>query len=150
MTIMFLLKLFQSQKIQEFFSVKFSKKSWLVKFFWNKFCQLFSYCPGKRSQSFWIFVWIFFLLNEDCNFWKYSSIVFRHHFYKPFENICKNDDETRCWNIFKNCSFHSIKKKFKQRFKNFGSFSLDNKKIIDRTCFKKILTTSTFHIISHK
>ena len=99
--IVILLKIFYHQKIQEFFSVKFSKKSWLVKCFWNKFCQLLSYCPGKRSQSFWIFVKNFFSLNEDWNFWKYSSIVFCHHFYKPFENICKNDDETRWWNIFK-------------------------------------------------
>ena len=30
-----------------------------------------------------------------------------------------------------------LKKQFKQRFKNFHAFSLQNKKRIDRSCFKK-------------
>ena len=47
-------------------------------------------------------------------------------------------------------SLFNEKKKFKQRFKNFCSFPLDNEKIIDRSCLKKILTTLTFHIILHK
>ena len=43
-----------------------------------------------------------------------------------------------------------MKKKFQQteRFKNFYTFLLDNKKRIDRSCFKTILTTPDFSQIN--
>ena len=114
---------------------------WL-KSFWIKVAQFFSYCPVKKCESFWIFVWIFFSLNEDFKFWVGRNIVFRHFFYKCFQTISKNGHETRCWWKLKNGSLHSIKKKFNQRFKNVYTFLLDNKKRIVQRWFKTILTTS--------
>ena len=114
---------------------------WL-KSFWIKVTQFFSYCPVKKCESFWIFVWIFFSLNEDFKFWVGRNNVFRHFFYKCFQTISKNGHKTRCWWKLKNGSLHSIKKKFNQRFKNVYTFLLDNKKRIVQRWFKTILTTS--------
>ena len=124
--------------------MKLYEKSQAVKIFLKKDLSIFSYCPWKRSKSFWIFVSIFFQLNNDSNFWKLTSIVFPHYFYKCFQRVCKNDDKTRCWLIFKNWSYYSIKKNWNKDSENFCPFSIDNKKIIDRACFKKFLITFDF------
>ena len=108
----------------------------------------------------WIYTWCIHIHRRDtsCNqihrIRVYTidqhrvSFCFRHLFYKCFQTFSKKDDETRCCWKFKNWSLHWMKKKFKQRFKKFYTFLLDNKKRIDRSCFKTILTTPNFSQIN--
>ena len=70
--------------------------------------------------------------------------MFCDYFYKCFQRVCKNDDKTWCCIIFKNCSLYSIKKKFKQRFKNFCSFSIEGK--INKLCSSKCRLDSYFQL----
>ena len=100
-----------------FICMKLYEKLGIVKIFLKEklICQLFSYCTWKKSKSFWIFVWIYFYWMKTAIFENKYSIMFCDHFYKSFENICKNYHKTWCCINFKNCSFYSIKKKIQTK-----------------------------------
>ena len=72
--------------------------------------------------------------------------MFRQHFYKSFQRVCKNEDESRCCVIFENCSLYhrSKKKKLNKDSKTFAPFFLDNNRQISWILFQKLLIIPDF------
>ena len=145
-------KRFQWQKIQKcLFVWKFKVFQRWLKSFWSKIDQFFSYCPVKKCKSFWIFVSIFFHSMKTPNFEFPSAscfVLISSSFLQMLSNVFENWWQNTMLVEIQKLESSLSEKKFKQRFKNFYTFLLDNKKRIDRSCFKTILTTPEFSQIN--